>query len=122
MTRTVVAVAAAGLLLAGCGAPSTVADQADALQSTAAEGELLAHDAARGATTAPFARVHAASSRSSGLDPESRGRRGPGPARRRISDELERLADEPGDREGAARVERRLSAAAARAGRLERSA
>ena len=112
--------AAAGVLLAGCGAPSGVADQAEALGSTAAEGELLAHDAAEGSTTNAFTRVHA---RALARQATTVRDHAANPAVRRlavrIETRLERLADEPQDRGGAARAEDDLGAAADRAQRLE---
>jgi C4-dicarboxylate-specific signal transduction histidine kinase len=47
------------LLLAGCGAPHELAKQADEVHSVAAEGALLAHEAAEGNTRATFAEEHA---------------------------------------------------------------
>jgi hypothetical protein len=50
--------AALALVLAGCGQATEPTKQAEELGSVAAEGALLAHDAADGASTGPFARVH----------------------------------------------------------------
>ena len=47
------------LLLAGCGTPQELAKQADEVHSVAAEGALLAHEAAEGDTRATFATEHA---------------------------------------------------------------
>jgi hypothetical protein len=49
---------AALVLLAGCGQPTEPKKQAEELGSVAAEGALLAHDAAEGSSTGPFTRVH----------------------------------------------------------------
>jgi hypothetical protein len=49
---------AALALLAGCGQSTDPRKQAEDLGSVAAEGALLAHDAAGGDSTGPFARVH----------------------------------------------------------------
>jgi hypothetical protein len=51
------------LAVAGCGAAGELTEsglrkQAEAVQSTAAEGALLAGDVARDRTTEPFARIH----------------------------------------------------------------
>jgi hypothetical protein len=51
--------AAVALAGAGCGVPSEPTKQAEEVESVAAEGALLARDAAEGRTTATFARVHA---------------------------------------------------------------
>ena len=47
------------LLLAACGAPQELSKQADEVHSVAAEGALLAHEAAEGDTREAFAREHA---------------------------------------------------------------
>jgi hypothetical protein len=49
---------AALVLVAGCGQPTEPKKQAEDLGSVAAEGALLAHDAADGSSTGPFTRVH----------------------------------------------------------------
>ena len=49
---------AAVALLAGCGQATDPKKQAEDLGSIAAEGSLLAHDAADGSSTGPFTRVH----------------------------------------------------------------
>jgi 5'-deoxynucleotidase YfbR-like HD superfamily hydrolase len=52
-------VAIVGLVVAaGCGVPSDPKKQAEDVGSIAAEGALLAHDAAEGDTTTPFTRIH----------------------------------------------------------------
>jgi outer membrane murein-binding lipoprotein Lpp len=56
----VLAVAAvAVVVVAGCGVPQKVSQQAEELQSIAAEGALLAQDLVDGRTISTFARVHA---------------------------------------------------------------
>ena len=52
------ALAVAAALLAGCGVPGDPVKQAEEVQSVAAEGALLAHDAAEGDTLATFTRAH----------------------------------------------------------------
>jgi hypothetical protein len=49
---------AALVLVAGCGQSTQPKKQAEDLGSVAAEGALLAHDAADGSSTGPFTRVH----------------------------------------------------------------
>ena len=49
----------AACLLAGCGTPQELSKQAEAVHSVAAEGALLAHDAAQGDTTQTFTSEHA---------------------------------------------------------------
>jgi hypothetical protein len=61
-TALVVLVAGAAASLAGCGGPITPGELSrsiQSLESTAAEGALLADDVARDRTKATFARVHA---------------------------------------------------------------
>ena len=105
--RLVVALCAA-CLLAGCGVPQEPADQAEEVHSVAAEGALLAHEAGEGSLET-FTSEHAQALQ--GLLRELR------PA---IEDErllrraaavdaaLARLAEDPGDRAQAYRLERRL--------------
>ena len=50
-------------LAVACGVPSSPAAQADEVHSVAAEGAILAHDAAEGDTRSAFARTHAAALR-----------------------------------------------------------
>jgi uncharacterized protein YceK len=54
-----VVLALAVIVLAGCGTPKQLAKQADEVHSVAAEGALLAHEAAEGDTRDTFAREHA---------------------------------------------------------------
>jgi hypothetical protein len=107
------------LLVAGCGAPHELAKQADEVHSVAAEGALLAHEAAEGDTRATFAREHAEALRKR-LD-ELR----PAIDERRlamVADDVDRtlaeLAGTPGDREQAAGAERKLERAAKAADEL----
>jgi hypothetical protein len=56
-------VALVALAATGCGGGGTLSKkafqkQAESIQSLAAEGSLVAHDAAKGRTTTPFVRVH----------------------------------------------------------------
>jgi hypothetical protein len=109
----------AALLLSACGVPSEPAKQAEDVASIAAEGAILAHDAAEGSTTSVFTRAHAEA-----LQKKLR------PLESKVATrELERLvagvdaalgqlADDPGDRTSAARVERRLERAAKEAEEL----
>jgi hypothetical protein len=118
------------LLLAGCGgqgAPGKQAlqQQAAGLQSLAAEGGLLASDAARGRSTSTFVRVHAAeltkAARASeavlarGLTPDARALAA---LARRTTADLDRLSHSGSDRGAQRRLARRLERAAARAERL----
>jgi hypothetical protein len=105
-----VLVAAASLLIgSACGVPSEPSKQAEEIESVAAEGSLLAHDAAEGGTTGPFVRVHAEALREllRTLQPEVE----VDVLRRLLLDtdrSLTQLADAPGDRARASRVERTL--------------
>jgi uncharacterized protein YceK len=58
VVRSLAGVLAAAVLLEGCGAATTHKDAEEAA-SIAAEGALLAHDAAEGATTSTFTRTTA---------------------------------------------------------------
>jgi hypothetical protein len=107
------------LVLAGCGVPSEPSKQAEEIGSLAAEGALLAHDAAEGSTTATFTRVHAEA-----LGKALRPLR---PKLRRedlqelaadVARGLDRLAADPGDQADAARIERELKDAAKQAEEL----
>lgn len=104
---------AALVLLAGCGQPTDPKKQAEDLGSVAAEGALLAHDAADGASTGPFARVHSEvlSEDVQKLEPKLQQR-----ALSRLADEISAALDELPDRPEAAA--RRLDDAADRADEL----
>jgi hypothetical protein len=106
------------ILLAGCGVPSEPSKQADEIESIAAEGALLAHDASEGGTTGPFVRVHADALREllRALQPKVE----VDVLRRLLLDtdrSLTTLAGAPGDRALASRVERTLSKVAKVAGK-----
>ena len=108
-------------LLTGCGS-SSPDKQAEELGSIAAEGALVAHDASEGDTTDAFTRVHArelrrdaASIRKQAADARLAG------LGRRIGNALERLADDPGNQDAAARIQRELDGAADEAGELEQA-
>jgi hypothetical protein len=115
------AVAASILLLAGCGAPHELTTQADEVHSLAAEGALLAHEAADGDAFAAFTTEHSAA---------LRGRLGE--LRPAIEDAqlatiaaaldrtLRSLGSHPGDHGRAAVAERALSRLADRAEELGR--
>ena len=57
LARTLVLLGVAVVLLAGCGS-QTLAQQSKSLKAVAAEGGLLAGDAARGSSTTVFTREH----------------------------------------------------------------
>jgi hypothetical protein len=112
-------------LLAGCNG-GTVDDHAlqrdaEAVASLATEGQLMAHDVAKGASTKMFVRVHAKELSLSASDLEDAlGERPTSPGitadvRRlsrlagKVSDELERLHLHPTDRRVAAALERPLA-------------
>lgn len=109
-----IALALIGLLLvAGCATPQEPAKQAEEIHSIAAEGALLAHEAAEGDTRAAFAREHAKALR------KTLGELRPAIDDRRLSalaDDVDRtlaeLAGNPGDRRRAAGAERKLDDAA----------
>jgi hypothetical protein len=105
----------AALLLAGCGQPTEPSKQAEALGSMAAEGALLAHDAAGGSSTGPFTRVHSEALRTKldQLEPyleDSQLAR----LAADIGEALDGLPDQPG------RAERQLDAASDKAEELAR--
>ena len=104
------------LVVAGCGSSGSVEKQAEEVGSIAAEGALLAHDASEGGTTGTFTRVHARelakkADQLAAKIRESELRR----VAQAVGVDLERLADDPGDEQGAARLEQRLDAASKRA-------
>jgi len=104
---------AALVLLAGCGQSTDPKKQADDLGSVAAEGALLAHDAADGSSTGPFTRVHSGVLREDvvELEPKLKQR-----ALSRLADDIASALDELPDRPDAAA--RRLDDAADRAEEL----
>ena len=120
--RLATAAAAASLaFLTGCGALDAQ-QQAEELQSLAAEGAILAHDASEGGTTSTFTRIHAGELREAaeGIAQKPKAR-ALGQLGRTIAVQIERLEDDPRDERSAAAVERQLDAAAKRAERLAKS-
>ena len=105
--------------LAGCGTPQELSKQADEVHSVAAEGALLAHEAAAGDTLDTFAREHAQALR------KLLGKVRPAieePRLAAVSDDVDRTLAEfartPGDRSRAAAAERKLERAAKAADEL----
>lgn len=107
------------VILAGCGRPQELPKQAEEVQSVAAEGALLARDAAAGKTFESFVRVHAGALRKrlGQVRPAIEDRR-----LRRLADAvergLERLGERPGDRSRADALAWQLRREAAAAARL----
>jgi hypothetical protein len=108
-------------LAAGCGGGGTLSrasfqKEAESIQSVAANGALLAHDAADGRTTTPFAAIHSddlaesvakVSKKLESAEVEPGLEQDRGRAVRlasRIEDELAHLHDDPEDRADARRV------------------
>jgi hypothetical protein len=107
------------VVLAGCIVPSEPAKQAEEIASIAAEGALLAHDAAEGDTTETFTHEHAEALRGNLAKLAPKVKAAELARLLRTTDaHLERLAAAPGDRERAARLERRLDETAKRAEEL----
>jgi hypothetical protein len=112
------AIALSTLLLAGCLVPTEPSKQADEIASVAADGALLAHDAAEGDTTATFTRVHSGALRSKlaqlapKVDMQVLSR-----LLATADRALGSLEDDPADRERARLVERRLDRVSRRAAR-----
>ena len=111
------------VVVAGCGSSGSVEKQAEDVASIAAEGALLAHDASEGDTTGPFTRVHARelAKKADKLAPEIRNSELSHVARS-VDQDLERLADDPGDEAGAAQLEKRLDDASRRAEEIGKAA
>jgi hypothetical protein len=109
------AVLLAALLLAGCG--SSPAQQAEDLQSLAAEGSLLAHDAGEGDEWGPYREAHAQelAEQASSLESQAKTRRISAFARV-LARDLQALAG--ADTVGARRLEDRLNRLAGLAERL----
>jgi hypothetical protein len=109
------------VVVVGCGVPSEPAKQAEDIGSIAAEGALLAHDAAEGSTTSAFTRVHAEALKKN-LRPLAGKVAMPALGRlvADVDDALTELAADPGNQASAARVERRLEQAASEAEELAR--
>jgi hypothetical protein len=119
---------------AGCGGGGSVSQkdvqrQFQAIQSLAAEGALVAGGAADGRTTDVFVRVHTGYLDKAARKVETKlsSAHATGAAERdrvraarlasSVSDELATLGDDPGDREAARRIQRRLERDAALAER-----
>ena len=111
--RVALVLLALALLVAGCGESTDPKKQAEDLGSFAAEGALLAHDAADGASTGPFTRVHSEVLREDvhKLEPKLKQRR-----LVRLADDISSALDELPDQPDAAA--RRLDDAADRADEL----
>jgi hypothetical protein len=123
------------LVLAGCGGGGTLdaeafKREAEAIQSFAAEGALLARDVADGKSTAPFTRIHAGELAESAAKLEmTLATAEPMPAVeeklaqsvalvKHVAETLKELEQSPGDAEAARRVQRELEAAAKEAEEL----
>jgi hypothetical protein len=112
------AIALSSLFLSGCLVPTEPSKQADDIASVAAEGALLAHDAAEGDTTATFTREHSGDLRSklAQLEPKVEVQE----LARLLATtdrELGVLQNDPGNRTRAGVAERRLDRASQRAAR-----
>jgi hypothetical protein len=121
--RRLALVAALAVAAAACGVPSSPEQQADQIASIAAEGAILAGDAADGDTTSVFAGEHAAALRKKA--DELRGAISGARLRQLAAEvvaQLERLEDSPGSGTVAAEVERRLQAASKRADEIAKAA
>jgi hypothetical protein len=107
------------LVLAACGVPQELPKQAEEVESVAAEGSLLAHDAAEGSTTGTFTREHAKALRKllGQVRPAIEDRR-LGRLADRADTALERLAEDPNDERGAGGIEKELGSVAEAAGKL----
>jgi hypothetical protein len=127
--------AIAVFLVVGCGGGGTLSrdslrKEAESVQSFATEGALLAHDAADGRTTTPFASVHsdvlaesagkvARKLESSDVEPGLEQERGQTVRlAKRIKEELARLHDDPDDEPAARRIADELEQAAKAAEKL----
>jgi hypothetical protein len=119
-----VAALAGGLLLAGCGGQAALSkkalqQEAKSVQALAAEGGLLAGDAARGRSTTVFVRVHAGYLRkAAGTSTTLLAKGRTPPARRlariagRVSADLDRLSRSGSDHAQQRRLEQELTQAA----------
>ena len=107
------------VVLAGCGTPQELSKQADEVHSVAAEGALLAHEAAAGDTLDTFAREHSQALRKL-LDKVRPAIEEPRLAA--VADDVDHTLAEfaltPGDRSRAAVAERKLERAAGAADEL----
>jgi hypothetical protein len=106
------------VLLAGCGVPHERSKQAEEVHSVAAEGALLAHEAREGSLET-FTREHAKALRKRlaelrpAIEDDRLAETADG-----VDTELAALADRPGDRATASRLEQRLQEAATTAEEL----
>lgn len=101
------------VVLAACGGSASAEKQAEDLASLAAEGAILAHDAAEGDTTSAFTRVHARELRDAAVEfREQATDAHVATLARRAEAALDALARDPGDGRGAAEAERELRRAA----------
>jgi len=122
------------LTAAGCGGSATLTEhslrkEAEKVQSSAAEGALLAADVARGRTTEPFARIHSGklaeqakrvanvlrTAKAPGLEAD---RRRAADTAAEVEQSLEQLHSAPTDRVLAGRLQHALVREAAAAGKL----
>jgi hypothetical protein len=133
IARKVVVLASALLLVAGCGGkgtlgPKALQQEATGLQALAAEGGILAGDAARGRSTAVFLRVHAQyltkAAQSSATTLAGGGPRAATLAvlAKNVAHDLDRLSRSGSDRTQQRRLASDLERAATRAARLGKSA
>jgi hypothetical protein len=104
------------LAVAACGVPASAVKQAEDIASIAAEGALLAGDAADGDTTTQFAEMHAQSLQTNAETLAAAITHG---GLRQVAVDvvaaLEQLGSSPDDRSAAGEAEGRLEAAAKRA-------
>jgi hypothetical protein len=116
--RRAFVLAAALLLISGCGVPQQLSQQAEEVHSVAAEGALLAHEASEGSLDT-FTREHAKALRKllgqlqPAIDDDRLARTSDA-----VDAALADLAEHPGDRANASRLERRLGVAAKAADEL----
>ena len=104
------------VVVAACGPPQSLEKQAEEVASVAAEGSILAHDAAEGDTTAAFTRVHGEALKQKLAEVQTVIEDRPLAAvAASVSQDLETLAASPGDRRSAVLLERRLARSAERA-------
>ena len=106
-------------LLAGCGVPQELPQQAEEVASVAAEAALLAHDAGEGSTTETFTREHSKALQKllRQVEPAIE-HEGLSTIAQTVDLSLTRLAGDPGDEAGARRLEQKLERAADAAGEL----
>jgi hypothetical protein len=133
IARKAVVLASALLLVAGCGGkgvlgPKALQQEATGLQSLAAEGGVLAGDAARGRSTSVFLRVHAqyltkaAQSSASTLAAGGPAAQPLAAVARIVALDLGRLSRSGADRTQQRRLAAAFARAATRAAKLEKGA